>query len=1642
MLAVLVSMLSPSVGWATTFIKDVAVSCDTDEGTAKKALTNNGYTVVDTDLNAGCGKGTYYVYVGYTTTTNAAEAITDLIIAHNYSPSSDSFTWSYTGKFYRIATNVLENGNLNRGRGSGSANLWLYYSKTGNTTNGQSLVTSIYGKIGASSSSEYLVGVTSSTAKPEGSIDLNMGAGGSYVYLGQKKEHTHSFSYWNYTTDNHRYGCASCGYVKSTTAHNWSNSGAKFQDQTCTTAEVRYQTCTNCGRTNDANHTYIAGNALGHSFDEVNDPHHTNCTRCKHTFFRYQSKDGNVVKPYQNNFGEAQILSNTYTNGEGVIEFDRTLTTIGENAFFECKGLTGDLVIPNSVTSIGNSAFDNCSGLQGDLVIPNSVTSIGIYAFYKCSGFNGNLSIGNSVTSIGNSAFDNCKGLQGNLSIGNSVTSIGNSAFDNCSGLQGNLVIPNSVTSIGNYAFDNCKGLTGDLVIPNSVTSIGERAFYYCSGFNGNLSIGNSVTSIGNYAFDNCSGFNGNLSIGNSVISIGHYAFRECKGLTGDLVIPNSVTSIGERAFYNCYGFTGDLEIPNSVTSIGQQAFYSCSGFNGNLSIGNSVTSIGNYAFRNCTNLKNVLFLGDKPETMGVGVFYEDNLTLYVKDLSQWDTNEMYEAKSLTYKTWKEYCEEVIGEHDLDENCTCNFCGSKFHTFADEDTHHDFCTQCKHGFFRYQSKDGQVIKPYRNNFGDAQIESNTYANGEGVIEFDRKLTTIGENAFFDCSGFTGDLEIPNSVTSIGNSAFEYCTSFNGNLSIGNSVISIGNYAFRGCNGLTGDLEIPNSVTSIGISAFNWCSGFTGDLVIPNSVTSIGEYAFYYCSGFTGDLEIPNSVTSIGNYAFEGCTGLKNVLFLGDKPETMRTSVFYEDTLTLYVKDLSQWDTNEMYGAESLTYKTWKEYCEEVIGEHDLDENCTCSFCGSKIHTFADEDTHHDFCTQCKHGFFRYQSKEGQVIKPYSNNFGEAQIVSNTYAEGEGVIEFDRKLTTIGKNAFFDCSGFTGDLEIPNSVTSIGNNAFYYCSGFNGKLEIPNSVTSIGNYAFDNCSGFNGKLVIPNSVISIGHYAFRDCSGLTGDLVIPNSVISIGNGAFVNCSGLKKVLFLGDKPTMGAIAFLGDTLTLYVKDLSQWDTNEMYDAESLTYKTWKEYCEEVIGEHDLDENCTCNFCGSKFHTFADEDTHHDFCTQCKHGFFRYQSEEGQVIKPYLNNFGKAQIVSNTYAEGEGVIEFDRKLTTIGNYAFYECDGLTGDLVIPNSVTSIGNYAFYECTGLTGDLVIPNSVTTIGDYAFTSCYGFTGDLVIPNSVTTIGEGAFAGCKGFTGDLVIPNSVTSIENITFVGCESLTSVVIPNSVTTIGEGAFADCYSLQSVEIASLPLFGGDAFYDVPCGISIALTDESYVCGEKEFDDSDLPSLQSASYTRQMTNEWGTLVLPFGIDYLPENGNYRLYRLERVENQTLLLSEYAEGNIPAGTPVVVKAVGEKDSKGKYTLSIKQDAPTFDVKTKTVECDNNGWYMKGTLEPMTAAAGAQFNPAGMNVYYIAQNQFWYANQAFDMARFRAWFEAPDAIDASAMRFQIMEVEETGIHTCAAGEKAESSFDLQGRRMSAPVKGLQIINGRKVLKK
>ena len=90
-----------------------------------------------------------------------------------------------------------------------------------------------------------------------------------------------------------------------------------------------------------------------------------------------------------------------------------------------------------------------------------------------------------------------------------------------------------------------------------------------------------------------------------------------------------------------------------------------------------------------------------------------------------------------------------------------------------------------------------------------------------------------------------------------------------------------------------------------------------------------------------------------------------------------------------------------------------------------------------------------------------KGKTAEVTYGEEKYSGEVVIPSSITVEGK-----EYTVTSIGKKAFYDCSGLTS-ISIGNSVTSIGEMAFQGCSSLTS-VTIPNSVTSIGLQAFDSC----------------------------------------------------------------------------------------------------------------------------------------------------------------------------------------------------------------------------------------------------------------------------------------------------------------------------------------------------------------------------------------------------------------------------------------------------------------------------------------------------------------------------------------------------------------------------------------------
>ena len=645
------------------------------------------------------------------------------------------------------------------------------------------------------------------------------------------------------------------------------------------------------------------------------------------------------------------------------------------------------------------------------------------------------------------------------------------------------------------------------------------------------------------------------------------------------------------------------------------------------------------------------------------------------------------------------------------------------------------------------------------------------------------------------------------------------------------------------------------------------------------------------------------------------------------------------------------------------------------------------------------------CTVCKHGIFSYTTTDGKTTPLASNMDFGSKILSHTIdSKGTCIIEFEGKFTRIPDGAFKNTKINSNTIEIPNSVTSIGSYAFantLIC----GSLIIPNSVTEIKEGAFDNCKklssltlpsnlkrignivfkscGFSGSLTIPNSVTEIGYYAFYDCNNFTKGLILSENLQKIGSYAFANCSGFSE----GNLTIPNSVTVIGDgafsNCSSFMKELKL--------SENLT----------KIGK-DVFKNCK---------RLSGDLTIPNSVTEIGNGAFSNCSS--------LN----------------GKLTLSNKLTKIGNQAFMNCNSLSGNLTIPNSVTEIGDEAFSYCRGFNGNLTLPNNLKTIRKKAFNGCNSLNGNLTIPNSVTEIGEGAFLNCSGFNADLILPEKLKTIGANAFYGCYRLQKeqVVLPTTLESIGSSAFDETgIMLNSITYQSLPQGIGNNFFSSGKRIYIyvSLSDESYI---KDLTSNIIVS-GGASYSRTMSNTWGTIILPYSLT-LTGNEPYSLYAIDRITADELVLRRISE-RVEAGTAYVVRRDGEQQ-----TLNFTESNQSRLIKAMKPTKVADGLNFQGTYHAKEVTDG----------YIIRNGLLWDVaklkaaspqTEAIMVGPFRSWLDG--TTNGAAKRSIRVDDSATGIDNPISSLNADDVeyYDLNGRRLTAPLQGINIMKrGNKTMK-
>jgi len=492
----------------------------------------------------------------------------------------------------------------------------------------------------------------------------------------------------------------------------------------------------------------------------------------------------------------------------------------------------------------------------------------------------------------------------------------------------------------------------------------------------------------------------------------------------------------------------------------------------------------------------------------------------------------------------------------------------------------------------------------------------------------------------------------------------------------------------------------------------------------------------------------------------------------------------------------------------LAEHAWKSAYTADASFHWFDCN-DCTAINARAEHSVGED---DLCTVCDQPIgatvgVNYELSSNGTFALVVGYTGDAKhvIIADTYMDkpvkiiDSGAFEnatitavvIPNSVTSIDRWAFADCDSLAS-ITIPASVKDISFFSFYCCDSLASIVVEQGNIVyhSAGNCLIETASKTllvgckNSVIPADGSVTSIGNHAFYNCTSLTS-ITIPASVTSIGSDAFSYCSSLTAITIPASVKSIGEGAFS--------------------HCSSLTAITIPASVAS-IGERAFFD---CSSLAS------------------------IMVEKGNTVYHSAGNC-LIETASKTLLVGckNSVIPADGSVTSIGNYAFYNCTSLTS-ITIPASVKSIGGGAFYNCSKLTS-ITIPEGVTSIGEWAFENCNKLTRtqyqnctyiivnanpyyllercdnkklssyqihddtqviggsafsyctsltSITIPASVTSIGEWAFSDCSSLTSVTFAEGSqLTSIGDYAFYSCTSLTSITIPASVTSIGEGAFS--------------------------------------------------------------------------------------------------------------------------------------------------------------------------------------------------------------------------------------------------------------------
>ena len=408
-------------------------------------------------------------------------------------------------------------------------------------------------------------------------------------------------------------------------------------------------------------------------------------------------------------------------------------------------------------------------------------------------------------------------------------------------------------------------------------------------------------------------------------------------------------------------------------------------------------------------------------------------------------------------------------------------------------------------------------------------------------------------------------------------------------------------------------------------------------------------------------------------------------------------------------------------------------------------------------------------------------------------------------------------------------------------------------------------------------------------------------------------------------------------------------------------------------------------------------------------------------------------------------------------------------FMGCSGLTSlDLSKFDTQKLQGMSGMFSgCSGLTSLDLSKFDTQNVFDMmsVFENCSGLTS-LDLSNFNTQNVEfmlSMFKGCSGLTSLDLSNFDTKKVERMSdmFSGCSSLTTIYASDKFVitehSYGIAMFSGCTLLKGViaygedktdhtyanyktgYFTKLVGKNGNekigASGETLTAASLALADDKDFVAYEPF------TATTATYNREMKagTTWATLCLPFEVSLADKN--FRAFKLLSANESTSTIQlEEIETSIAAGTPVIIKM-----NNGETTLSISE--ANKEIAQKVVSAADGNYQLQGIYTQKVFDKDADNNcyivkgDKLMNPTKLLENTS--TTQVGSMP-FRAYMVDNTSSSAGAKMFSIAIGDNTtaidSLNTIA--DDNAIYYDLQGNRLNAPQKGINIVKrGSKTMK-